>query len=329
MRVGPSRPTAPAGAPSIVTGATMSAQVEQRLVAVLRANGDRETLVEDVLDERDDEQFLFEDREDLADGFDAVEDLGHLGRAADEDLLAVGDRLLGVQRADRFTHELAPRGRVATGPAPGVSSVVPMSSAFNCSRRLHHLFGRRVEGRRDAVLHHRTVGEDRDEQVVARVEVDQLGAQDRGVGVAGADDDRRVARQLTEQRRGLFEDVLDLTAHAGEELLHLLLLDRTEDARLQVVDEVAIALVGRDASGRRVGLGEVALALEGDHLGAHRRRRDVEVGAGGDRGGTDGLGACRCARRRPPSRIVALRASRSGTAVVGVRTTRRAMPPPC
>ena len=36
------------------------------------------------------------------------------------------------------------------------------------------------------------------------------------------DDDRGVARHLTQQRRRLFEDLLDLAAHAGEELLHLL-----------------------------------------------------------------------------------------------------------
>jgi len=43
---------------------------------VFGSDGDREALVEDVLDEADDEQLLFEDREHLSHGLDAVEDLG-------------------------------------------------------------------------------------------------------------------------------------------------------------------------------------------------------------------------------------------------------------
>ena len=72
--------------------------------------------------------------------------------------------------------------------------------------------------------------------------------------------------------------------------LHLTLLGRAEDAGLQMINEVAIALVGGHAAGRGVGLGEVALALEGHHLGAHRGWRDREVGVVGDRGGADRLG---------------------------------------
>ena len=92
------------------------------------------------------------------------------------------------------------------------------------------------------MLDDRTVGEHGDQKVVVRIEVHQLHAQDRGVRVRCADDDRGVARHLAQQRRGLFQDLFDLAAHAGEELLHLLLLDRTEDAGLQMVHEVAIAL---------------------------------------------------------------------------------------
>ena len=84
---------------------------------MFRADRDRESLIEDVLDEADDEELLFEDRQHLSHGLDAVEDLGDARGAADEDLLALHDRLLGVQDAHGFAHECRPRGRDATVPA--------------------------------------------------------------------------------------------------------------------------------------------------------------------------------------------------------------------
>ena len=49
----------------------------------------------------------------------------------------------------------------------------------------------------------------------------------------------------------------------------------------QVVDEEAVALVGRDAAGARVGLDEVAVALERHHLGADGGRGDLHPGCAG------------------------------------------------
>ena len=105
-----------------------------------------------------------------------------------------------------------------------------------------------------------------------------------------ADHDGRVTGELTQEQRRLFEDVFDLTADVGEELLHLELLGRSEDARGEVVNEVAIALIRGDPSSRRMGLGEVPLALESDHLAAHGRRRDPEVRVVRHGGGAHGLG---------------------------------------
>ena len=85
------------------------------------------------------------------------------------------------------------------------------------------------------------------------------------------------------------QNVFNLAAYGGEEVLDLVLLGAVHDTRLQVVNEVAVALVGGHTPGRGVGLGQVALTLEGDHLRAHRGGRDVEVGAVGDRRGADGL----------------------------------------
>ena len=55
------------------------------------------------------------------------------------------------------------------------------------------------------------------------------------------------------------------------------------------VDEEPVALVGRDAAGRRVRLDQVALLLEHRHLVAHRRRRHGDTGRAGDGCRADGL----------------------------------------
>ena len=54
--------------------------------------------------------------------------------------------------------------------------------------------------------------------------------------------------------------------------------------RRQVVDEEPVALVGRDAPGRRVRLDEVALLLEHGHLVADGGRRHLDAGRVGDVG---------------------------------------------
>ena len=88
----------------------------QRLETVLRANGDRQAAAQHVLDERDHEKLLFEDRQDLAHSLDTVERVRHVRTPPDEDLLPIGGGLLGVQRGDRVTHELGhvvrPRGHL-------------------------------------------------------------------------------------------------------------------------------------------------------------------------------------------------------------------------
>ena len=72
---------------------------------------------------------------------------------------------------------------------------------------------------------------------------------------------------------------------------HLRALGGAEDTGLgEVVDEEAVALVGRDPPGAGVGLDQVALALEGHHLGAHGGRGDLHPGCAGHVGGADRLG---------------------------------------
>ena len=75
-----------------------------------------------------------------------------------------------------------------------------------------------------------------------------------------------------------------------EEDLHLLVLGARERLRVaEVVDEEAVALVGRDPPGARVRVGQVALALERRHVGADRRRRDLDDRVAGDLRGPDRL----------------------------------------
>lgn len=85
--------------------------------------------------------------------------------------------------------------------------------------------------------------------------------------VLGAHHDRRAVRQLHEQLARVVKHSLDLAVGPREELLHLLLLLWHEWERSgEVIDEEAVALVRRHPAGRRVGVGEVAVALECGHV---------------------------------------------------------------
>ena len=76
-----------------------------------------------------------------------------------------------------------------------------------------------------------------------------------------------------------------------EELGDLLALDGPENARSgQVIDEEAVALVGRNAARTGVGLDEVPLALECHHFRADGGRGHLHPRRVGDVGGADRLG---------------------------------------
>ncbi len=110
-------------------------------------------------------------------------------------------------------------------------------------------------------------------------QADHLDRADGGRIVRGPDHDGGVGGELGEQPGGPLEHVLHLAVDLVEEGAHLLVLGRPEDAGLgQVVDEEAVALVGRDPPGAGVRLDQVAVALEGHHLGAHGGRGDLHPG---------------------------------------------------
>ncbi len=124
-----------------------------------------------------------------------------------------------------------------------------------------------------------------------RTEPDELEGADRCRLVRGTDDHGGAVGQVGEEPGGLVEHLLDLAVGVVEELADLLSADRVERAgAAQVVDEEAVALVGRDAAGAGMGLDEEAFPLERGHVGADGGRRHAHSGCVDDVLGTDGLG---------------------------------------
>jgi len=242
---------------------------------VFGSDGDREALVEDVLDEADDEQLLFEDREHLSHGLDAVEDLA---TREEPPMKTCSPSMTGCWACKVLT---ASRTKSASwsrrdGTCTRVSSDVLMSNAF--SWRDASITSLGVAAKLGVRL---CLTTEPSENTVTRrwwcaSRFTNCTLKIVALRVRCADDDRGVARHLAQQRRGLFQDLFDLAAHAGEELLHLLLLDRAEDAGLQMVHEVAIALVGRDSDRPTCGAGRgspLALGRPSQSARSPKRRR--------------------------------------------------------
>jgi hypothetical protein len=102
-------------------------------------------------------------------------------------------------------------------------------------------------------------------------------------------DDRDLSGERGQQAHGSAYDVVEV-GRALEEAVHRAALGRAERLdRRQPVDEEPVALVGRDAAGAGVRLGDVALVLERCHVVAHGGRRDAEVVPLGDRLAAHGL----------------------------------------
>ena len=252
----------------------------QRLETVLGADGDREPAVEDVAQKGHDDQLLFEDGEDGAHRLHGVEGLGQAGRAADEDLVGFHGALEGVERPARRADEPVdlggPTGR--DGPRLGERAPDQGRGEHRAGAGQRLVCGLSLEV--DGPLLDGAVGEHHDQQGVQRRQADELDGADGGGVVRGTDDHGGVGGQLGEQARGPLEHRLHFAVDLLEELCHLAALDGPEDARAgQVVDEEAVALVGRDAAGTGVGLDQVALALERHHLRADGGRGHLHPGA--------------------------------------------------
>ena len=144
------------------------------------------------------------------------------------------------------------------------------------------------------------VGEHDDEERGARPEPGEQRRADARSLVGRSDDDRGVVGELGQQARRVAEHSFELAVGVPEERLDLLLARRVERRRiLEVVDEEAVPLVGRDTAGARVGMGEVALPLESRHVRTHRGGGDVDLGPAARRARSRWAGLSRCARRPP------------------------------
>ena len=145
-----------------------------------------------------------------------------------------------------------------------------------------------------ALLDH-SVGQDGHQQGDPRGEADELHRADGGRLVARPDDDRGVVGHGGQEPAGVLQHLLQLAVGLLEEGLHLLppgggQLTGTGVEPGQLVDEEAVALVGRDATGAGVGLDQVPLALEGGHVVADRRRRGADAALPHDVARPDRLG---------------------------------------
>ena len=104
------------------------------------------------------------------------------------------------------------------------------------------------------------------------------------------DDHRGVVGETAEQSSGVGEHLFDLPVGAVEEGSDLLGGGPVEDGLGEGVDEVAIALLGGDPTGRGVRLRQEAVALQGRHLVANGGRRHTHAGRVGDVPGAHRLG---------------------------------------
>ena len=145
----------------------------------------------------------------------------------------------------------------------------------------------------------------------------------------GTDDDGGVGSQLGEEARGTLEHRLHLPVDLLEELRDLLALCRPQDTGSgQVVDEEAVALVGRDVAGAGAGLDEVPLSFERHHFRAHRGGGHLHAGRAGHVEEPTGF-AVPMYSVTTASRMAARRALRacgsSATSVIGVESVGEVM----
>ena len=141
------------------------------------------------------------------------------------------------------------------------------------------------------LLVHPAGGADHHDEKPSRGQLHQLGVGDDAALRRGVLDDRHLVGQLGQQADGAGDQVVDVqgTGHEG--------VDRSPFGRGErfyrgeLVDEEPVALVGGDAPGAGVGLGDVALLLEHGHVVAHSCRGDPELVSLHEGLGTDGFPA--------------------------------------
>ena len=129
----------------------------------------------------------------------------------------------------------------------------------------------------DHALLHATRREDQHRQQPGRAQRDELDVPDRRARQGGVLHDRDLLGQLRQQPHRALDHVVEVVG-ALEEGRDGALLGRGHRLDLgQPVDEEAVALVGGDAPGTGVRLGDQPLLLQRGHVVADGRGRDAEA----------------------------------------------------
>ena len=144
-------------------------------------------------------------------------------------------------------------------------------------------------GQADEHLAHGALAEHDDQAGEPIRDRDDVDPADVGRPRLGRGDDRGRAVRGREDRRGEAEPLLARVLHLAELVPDHQLLDGRQGRVVgDRLDEVAVARVGRDATGRRVRVGQEAGRLEVGEDVAHGRARHAEAVALDERGRADG-----------------------------------------
>ena len=268
--------------------------VAQLVEPVLRPDAHGESLVEQLAHERHDDHLMLEHLEqsrralrrrerlllcrEVADSAHVQGLGGALGRECEQRLgalratvvdLAIAGRPELRKPAPRMTAQLA----LERGTDRGKTGVIDVGVD------LQHL------------LLDDAVRQDGNEEEHAGLETDELHREHlRGIGLR-AGDHGGVAAHAREQAARLVQQIFERLVRRREEVGHgALLPDRQAARRREVVDEEAISAVGGHAAGRRVGLAQIAVALEHRHLVADGGARHAEAAFPCDGLRANGLG---------------------------------------
>ena len=261
----------------------------QRLDAVLDADRHRHAAVDEVAHERDDHELLLQRLQHLAHDVDRLERLGDRRRAADVDVVVGETGADGGERASR-TARRPPGRRTAGSPQTGQRARPTDSPRGGPRPRSRTDVGdrcRRSRRSRSRPCRCRARAPPSPPSTTSRTSwaLRMVAASDFGPTTTAAlcvslvEQVGRLVEHLLQPAVGGGEEVTDLAGHRGIERVR----------RGEVVDEEAVALVGRDAPGRGVGLDQEALLLEHRHLVADGGRRHADARCRGDVRGPDRL----------------------------------------
>ena len=163
----------------------------------------------------------------------------------------------------------------------------PEELSGNEAADLLELVAVEVQPRLDDLVHDHAVGADDDGEDLVLGDQDEVHRPDRKLQQRRHEDEADLIGESGKGERRFVKNVIDLGA-VGDLLVDRLTLPlRERPRRHQVVDEEAVAAVGRNAAGRGVRLRQVAEVLEIGHDVAEAGRRELKAAALRQRAGAD------------------------------------------